>query len=275
MNIADLLRTSGRSPDADRVLELEPTEDTSPRHDDPLYKLRTKAQEALFERLGARLFDPNLGEDQLRAYAVKELDQILAAEADQLTSDERHELVESIGADIMGLGPIESLLADPTVTEIMVNADDAIFVERGGRLYLTEARFVTVAHLRQVIERIVAAIGRRIDESSPMVDARLPDGTRVNAVIPPLAVDGPMLTIRKFAKTACTTSDLIEFGTSNRAVRRLPRRLREGQAQHPDQRWHRYRQDHAAQHRLLLHPEPTSGSSPSRMRSSSSSTSAT
>ncbi len=216
MNIADLLRTSGRNPDAEKPINLEPSEDTSPRHDDPLHKLRVKAQEALFERLGARLFDPNLGEDQLRAYAVKELDQILASEADQLSPDERHELVESIGADIMGLGPIESLLADPTVTEIMVNADDAIFVERNGKLYLTEARFMTVPHLRQVIEKIVSAIGRRIDESSPMVDARLPDGSRVNAVIPPLAVDGPMLTIRKFAKTAFTTSDLIEFGTFNR-----------------------------------------------------------
>ncbi|MGI9598833.1 MAG: CpaF family protein [Acidimicrobiales bacterium] len=216
MNIADLLRTSGRVPETDGALALEPSEDTSPKHDDPLFQLRAKAQEALFERLGARLFDPNLGEDQLRAYAVRELDQILASEADQLSPDERHELVESIGADILGLGPIESLLADPTVTEIMVNADDSIFVERNGKLYLTEARFMTVPHLRQVIEKIVAAVGRRIDESSPMVDARLPDGSRVNAVIPPLAVDGPMLTVRKFAKTAFTTSDLIDFGTVNR-----------------------------------------------------------
>ena len=144
---------------------------------------------------------------------VRELDQILSAEVDQLSADERQDLVESIGADILGLGPIEPFLNDPTVTEIMVNADDSIFVERNGRLYMTEARFMTVPHLRQVIEKIVAAVGRRIDESSPMVDARLPDGSRINAIIPPLAVDGPMLTIRKFSKTAFGTSDLVEFGT--------------------------------------------------------------
>ncbi len=216
MNIADLLRSTGRHTEDEGPVRRQPLEDTSPKHDDPLFKLRVTAQEALFDRLGARLFDPNLGEDQLRAYAVRELDQVLASEAEQLTPDERQTLVESIGADIMGLGPIESLLADSTVTEIMVNADDAIFVERNGKLYLTEARFMTVQHLRQVIEKIVSAVGRRIDESSPMVDARLPDGSRVNAVIPPLAVDGPMLTIRKFATTALTASDLIEFGTINR-----------------------------------------------------------
>ncbi len=216
MNIADLLRSSGRPTESDDPIAIEPLEDTSPKLDDPLVELRMKAQEALFDRLGARLFDPNLGEDQLRAYAVRELDAIVVAEVDQLDDDERHGLVESIAADIMGLGPIEALLADPTVTEIMVNADDAIFVERNGRIYLTEARFVTVPHLRQVIEKIVAAVGRRIDESSPMVDARLPDGSRVNAIIPPLAVDGPMLTVRKFAKKAFTASDLIEFGTLNR-----------------------------------------------------------
>ena len=145
MNIADLLRSSGPGPEPETTLGIEPGEDTTPRLDDPLFNLRTRAQEALFDRLGARLFDPNLGEDQLRAYAVRELDAILSTEAEQLDADERHALVESIGADIMGLGPIEALLADPTVTEIMVNADDAIFVERGGRLYLTEARFMTVA----------------------------------------------------------------------------------------------------------------------------------
>jgi pilus assembly protein CpaF len=191
------------------------TEDGPQRAEDPLASLRAKAQAALFERLGNRLFDPNLGEDQLRAYVVRELDQILAAEAAQLGPAERHHLVESIGADIMGLGPLEVFLADPTVTEIMVNADDSIFVERNGKIYMTDSRFMTVPHLRQVIEKIVSAVGRRIDESSPMVDARLPDGSRVNAVIPPLAVDGPMLTIRKFSKRAFTATDLVNFGTLN------------------------------------------------------------
>ncbi len=185
---------------------------------DPLSNLRARAQEALFERLGGRLFDPNLSEDQLRGYVVRELDEILAGEAAQLEPHERHGLVESIRADVMGLGPIESLLADSTVTEIMVNSTDSIFVERRGKLYMTDSRFLTVGHLRQVIERIVSAVGRRIDESSPLVDARLPDGSRVNAVIPPLAVDGPMLTIRKFAADPYTTNDLIKFGTLNQQV---------------------------------------------------------
>ena len=215
MNISELLNGAPPPPKRDDVAIVPSSEDTSPRMVDPLSNLRSRAQAALFERLGSRLFDPNLAEDQLRAYVVRELDEILAGEASQLEPHERHGLVESIRADVMGLGPIESLLADPTVTEIMVNADDSIFVERSGKLYLTDARFLTVAHLRQVIERIVSAVGRRIDESSPLVDARLPDGSRVNAVIPPLAVDGPMLTIRKFATTPFTSADLMRFGTLN------------------------------------------------------------
>ncbi len=216
MGIGDLLRSSSSAePSAVDVFQAN-GHDAAPRAHDPMNSIRARAQDALFERLGNRLFDANLGEDQLRAHVVQELDQILSTDLEQLTSEERLGLVESISADILGLGPIEPFLADPAVTEVMVNGDDSIFVERAGRLYMTDARFVSVQHLRQVIEKIVSAVGRRIDESSPMVDARLPDGSRVNAVIPPLAVDGPMLTIRKFAKTAFGTDDLIEFGTLNK-----------------------------------------------------------
>ncbi len=215
MNISDLLNGSGPKTKSEPVAVIPTLEDTSPKLVDPLASLRSRAQASLFERLGNRLYDPSLGEDQLRAYVVRELDQILAGQAAQLEPHERHGLVESIRADIMGLGPIEVLLADPSVTEIMVNSTDSIFVERGGKLYMTDHRFLTVAHLRQVIERIVTAVGRRIDESSPLVDARLPDGSRVNAVIPPLAVDGPMLTVRKFSADPFTTADLVNFGTMN------------------------------------------------------------
>ncbi len=229
MNIADLLNSSGQPeqtngngngamPPRPDITVVPTMEDTSPRFRDPLSSLRSRAQEALFKRLGSRLFDPNLSEDQLRGYVVRELDEILAGEAAQLEPHERHGLVESIRADVMGLGPIEALLADESVTEIMVNATDSIFVERAGKLYMTDSRFLTIAHLRQVIERIVTAVGRRIDESSPLVDARLPDGSRVNAVIPPLSVDGPMLTIRKFAADPYTANDLINFGTMNQQV---------------------------------------------------------
>jgi pilus assembly protein CpaF len=182
----------------------------------PLTRLKAKAHGALFARLGHRLYDSSLTEDQLRAYVLAELDGMLQGELTQLTDDERHRLVTDLSADVLGLGPIEAFLADPDVTEIMANSDDAIFVERRGRIHLTEARFLSQEHLRQVIERIVGAVGRRIDESSPMVDARLPDGSRINAVIPPLAVDGPMLTIRKFAREAFTVDDLVGFGTLSR-----------------------------------------------------------
>ena len=137
MNIADLLNNSGQASAPPDITIVPPLEDTSPRFHDPLSNLRSRAQEALFSRLGARLFDPNLSEDQLRGYVVRELDEILANEASQLEPHERHGLVESIRADVMGLGPIETLLADATVTEIMVNSTDSIFVERAGKLYLT------------------------------------------------------------------------------------------------------------------------------------------
>lgn len=211
MNIAQLLRESESRQSSAAGIAARGREPSSA--DDPLFRLRTRAQRALFDRLGNRLFDPEMSEEQLHAHVVRELDEILADEATQLSADERRNLVRSIGADVLGLGPIEPFLTDPTVTEVMVNSDDAIYVERAGRLQLTDARFMTAQHVRQVIEKIVAAVGRRIDESSPVVDARLPDGSRVNAIIPPLAVDGPMLTIRKFANTALTATDLVRTGT--------------------------------------------------------------
>ena len=186
------------------------------RPTDPLEAVKAKANEALFARLGQRLFDSSMSEQQLHSYVVKELDNVLEGELAELTGDERHHLVQAISADVLGLGPIEGFMADPEVTEVMVNGDDSIYIERAGKLYLTETRFVSVDHLRQVIERIVSGVGRRIDESTPLVDARLPDGSRVNAVIPPLSVDGPMLTIRKFAKTAFTASDLVDLRTLSR-----------------------------------------------------------
>ena len=213
MNIAQLLRESESRQAPSRRVSETPTHGS-----DPLHRLRSRAQTALFDRLGNRLFDSEMSEAQLQQHVSRELDEILSAEATQLSNDERRHLVQSIGADVLGLGPVELFLSDPSVTEIMVNADDAIFVERGGRLELTEARFTTSQHLRQVIEKIVGAVGRRIDESSPVVDARLPDGSRVNAVIPPLAVDGPMLTIRKFAQTPMTARDLIGSNTLNHEV---------------------------------------------------------
>lgn len=180
---------------------------------DALIALKERAAGALFERLGARLNNPSLTEEQLHALVRTELNKVVEDETVPLTSDQRLRLITDVQADVLGHGPLEKLLDDPSVTEIMVNGPDMIFVEQGGRITRSSARFTSEEHLRQVIERIVSRIGRRIDESSPLVDARLADGSRVNAVIPPLAVNGSSLTIRKFSKDPFQVRDLIGFGT--------------------------------------------------------------
>jgi pilus assembly protein CpaF len=192
----------------------EPTHvDAPPSAADPFAGLKRRAQDALFARIGQRMYDSSLSEDQLDALVVSEIGRVLEAEQIPLSDTERERIVAEVIDDVLGLGAIERHLGDPTVTEVMVNATDGIYVERAGRLTLTESRYLSDDHLRQVIERIVSRVGRRIDESSPMVAARLPDGSRVNAVIPPLAVDGPVLTIRKFAREAYTPEDLVSFRT--------------------------------------------------------------
>ena len=188
---------------------------------DPLLGLKSRIHEALFARLGLRLFESSMTDDQLRSLVVQEIGVIMEEETAPLSTVERKRLVAEISDDILGLGPIERFLADDGVTEIMVNSTDLIWVERAGKLYRTDARFLAQDHLRRVIERIVGQVGRRIDESSPMVDARLSDGSRVNAIIPPLAVDGPMLTIRKFARDPFQAEDLISFGTMTAEIATL------------------------------------------------------
>jgi len=180
---------------------------------DPLAELKERAAQELFGRIGTRLTDSSLDEEQLHALARVELVKIVSAEQVPLSPVERNRLIAEIGADVLGYGPLERLLGDESVTEIMVNGHEQIFVERHGQLTLSDASFTSEAQLRRVIERIVAKVGRRIDESSPLVDARLADGSRVNAIIPPLAVDGSSLTIRKFAREPLTAADLIGLGT--------------------------------------------------------------
>lgn len=180
---------------------------------DPLAAVKEKAAQELFGRIGARLSDSTLTEAQLHQIARSELAEIVAGEQLALSTAERNRLIDDIGADVLGYGPLEPLLDDPSVSEIMVNRFDQLYVERNGRLMETPHRFTGEPQLRRVIERIVARVGRRIDESSPLVDARLDDGSRVNAIIPPLAVNGSSLTIRKFAGTPYTSEDLIRFGT--------------------------------------------------------------
>lgn len=195
---------------------------------DALLRVKQRAADALFSRIGTRLNDPNLSEQQLHALVRDELNRVVEAEQAPLTGEERQRLIEEVRDDVLGLGPLQRLIDDETITEIMVNGPDAVYVEQAGKLGRAAVRFTSEDQLRRVIERIVTRIGRRIDESSPMVDARLEDGSRVNAVIPPLAFSGSTLTIRKFAKDPFKVPDLIRFGTLTPQMARLLQACVEG-----------------------------------------------
>jgi pilus assembly protein CpaF len=198
---------------------------TGPRigSSDPYYDYKMRARTALYERLGANTLEETLDEGHLTRVIREELERIIREDGAPLAPEEVALIAADINTDILGYGPIEPFLNDPEVTEVMVNGLDPIYVERVGRLHRTKARFATEEHLRRVIDRIVARIGRRVDEASPMVDARLPDGSRVNAIIPPLAVDGATLTIRKFSRDPYLTDDLLEFGTMTPEIAELLR----------------------------------------------------
>ena len=183
------------------------------RGNDGLTELKLRAQETLFSRLGSRLYDSSMTEEQLRATVLSELASIVRQEPMPLSTEERSAVVADLADDVLGYGPMQRFLADRDVTEIMVNGCEDIYVERAGRIHRTSSRFISEGHLRRVIDRIVSEVGRRVDESSPMVDARLPDGSRVNAIIPPLAVDGPVLTVRKFATDPFQVQDLVAMGS--------------------------------------------------------------
>ena len=155
--------------------------------------------------------------DQARLQIREITNRLLVEEAAPLSLPQRQFVARRIEDELMGLGPLEPLLADPTVSDILVNGPHSVYVERRGRLELTEVRFNDDAHLLNIIDRIVSAVGRRIDESSPMVDARLKDGSRVNAIIPPLAIDGPMLSIRRFSVDLLSAGDLVKLGTLTEA----------------------------------------------------------
>ncbi|WP_229785075.1 CpaF family protein [Paenarthrobacter histidinolovorans] len=188
---------------------------------DALAGLKKRAAASLFERIGSRLGDTSSSEEDLRSFAVEELSAVIDDEQVPLTPEERRRLIREISDEVMGYGPLQRLLEDPSVTEVMVNRFDQIYVERHGHLALTELQFSSDDHLRKVIERIVSKVGRRIDESSPLVDARLEDGSRVNAIIPPLAINGPSLTIRKFSHVPLTVRNLIEWGSMSQEMAEL------------------------------------------------------
>jgi pilus assembly protein CpaF len=183
----------------------------SPPQKDTYLDLKTRVQNRLFAEL-----DPTMDvtkTSEVRGTILELFEQVLAEESTVLSRAERHRLFEQIAAEILGFGPLQPLLEDESITEIMVNGAKNIYIERRGKIHRAPLSFESDEHVMRIIERIVSPLGRRVDESSPYVDARLPDGSRVNAVIPPLSLVGPVITIRKFAKNPITVEQLIEFGS--------------------------------------------------------------
>jgi pilus assembly protein CpaF len=193
------------------------------RRADPFAEVRRSVHDALLETLGPKLYDANLSERELEQRVTETLVTVLERDQTPMTASDRARVSQEVADEILGHGPLEPYLRDPEVSEIMVNGHDQVYVERAGRLYPVAAGFADEAHLRRTIDKIVSRVGRRVDEASPMVDARLPDGSRVNAVVPPLAMDGSVLTIRKFAADPFQVSDLIAFGTLTAPVSELLR----------------------------------------------------
>ena len=185
---------------------------------DRIAEIRIRVQERLVEVLGPRLYDASMSDTELEGLVHQRLRELLDEEEPGLSAQEKLLIVRQIGDSVLGLGPLEPFIRDPEVTDVLVNGWDSIYVERGGKLYWTGSKFHDEAQLRRTIDKIVGKIGRRIDESSPYCDARLPDGSRVNAIIPPLAIDGPALSIRKFSADPYQAEDLISFGTLTRPV---------------------------------------------------------
>jgi pilus assembly protein CpaF len=179
---------------------------------DAYYDLKTRIHRQLIERLDLAKLDI-LPLETVQQQIRRIVEDMLAADETPLSRQEREQLVVEVEHETFGLGPLEPLMQDPTVSDILVNGSKEVHVERRGRLERTRVIFRDDKHLLQIIERIVSGVGRRVDESSPMVDARLPDGSRVNAIIPPLALNGPVLSIRRFAADPYRMADMIEFGT--------------------------------------------------------------
>ncbi|HTT76445.1 MAG TPA: CpaF family protein [Candidatus Binataceae bacterium] len=179
---------------------------------DGFQQLKLAVHNRLFETLDVSRLE-SLEQNMAAAKVTQAISEILTEEGRLLTEADRLRLVEEIKNELLGLGPLEPLLWDENISDILVNGPNRVYVEREGKLYLTEVRFNDDQHLMLIIDRIVSQVGRRVDEASPMVDARLPDGSRINAIIPPLALDGPSLSIRRFGRTRLQMADLIDRGT--------------------------------------------------------------
>jgi pilus assembly protein CpaF len=174
--------------------------------------LKVAVHQKLLDRVDLAAME-SLTEDRLKEEIAVLVARLLSEDAVLVNDAERAMLIRDIQHEMLGLGPLEPLLADPTISDILVNSHSQVYVERRGKLESTDVRFADDAHLMKIIDKIVSRVGRRIDESSPMVDARLPDGSRVNAIIPPVALDGPVVSIRRFAVIPLKIEDLLSYKT--------------------------------------------------------------
>jgi pilus assembly protein CpaF len=215
---AENLEVHRRLSNADPGAPLEPLRKTSLSKLEKEWKL--KIHERLLNVLDLSLIgtiDEELAREQIRGTGRR----LLEEETAPLNVEQRERIIQFIEDEVMGLGPLEPLLADSKIADILVNGPDQVYIERRGRLELTDVRFNDDQHLMNIIDRIVSGVGRRIDESSPMVDARLADGSRVNAIIPPLAIDGPTMSIRRFAVERLGMEDLIAYGSISEAAAKV------------------------------------------------------
>jgi pilus assembly protein CpaF len=191
---------------------LAPGDDAPALPHDPFAELKNRVHLGLIEDLGRQIFGAGVDGTAMHARITAELRARLEHEPG-LSKDDRERLVEELRDDVLGHGPLERLLGDDTITEIMINGPFDVWIEREGTLHKTSVRFTDESHLRRIITKMVAEVGRRIDESQPMVDARMPDGSRINAVIPPLSLSGPLMTIRRFGAERLGLEDLVRMGT--------------------------------------------------------------
>src|SRR6188508_12973 len=216
MGLHDRLKTSNgaSAATAETLLGGTAVQEAGPdsRIQDPYAELKTRIHHACIATLGAELFKRESTGD-VNERVTRAVTEQLVLDRTPLTREERRQIIREITDDILGYGPLEPFLRDDSITEVMVNAHDRIYVERLGKIERTPASFADNAHLLRIIDKIVSQVGRRVDEASPMVDARLPDGSRVNAIIPPLSLRGPTMTIRKFSRDPYTMDDLISFGS--------------------------------------------------------------
>ena len=195
-----------------RISAAKPAQAAAPVVIDPFAEVKDRIHKAVISGLGPQLFNTDTDPITLRSRVETDISVHLDQESGIARTD-RERIAREVADDILGHGPIERLLADDTITEIMVNGPFEVWIERQGKLYETSVRFNDDSHLRRIITKMVAQVGRRIDEARPLVDARLPDGSRVHAVLPPLSLSGPLLTIRKFPKRRLDADDLVRLGT--------------------------------------------------------------